>query len=218
MPVLVSETGGQKKGAVVKFNLRNATALTVAFMMTGMTVAYCYLAVTGETAPVLTSWVLFAVATSLGLATYLKVDKSERGDVVTNIANTIDPVICWVGVLVLAFFGKRVRITPTVFEITCLVGAVAIFWYWKKSDNSRNANLAVNLLLSVAYVPTFINLWYAKENTESFLTWGVALVACSISLINPIRERDFLAKVYAARAITLVVILMSLMLRLELAT
>ena len=177
-------------------------------------VRYCYLIVGGEIRPVFATWILFALATTIGIWTYLRSADSKK-DLITNIANTTDVFVTWSILIFLLLFGKKVRYDFSTFEVICILGVIAILIYWKVSQRANMANIAVNVILAIGYLPTIAYLWRSTTNTESFFAWIVVLVSSLIALYNPIRERNWLALLYASRAVVSIIIIISLMIRIE---
>jgi len=54
---------------------------------------------------------------------------------------------------------------------------------------------------------------YANENHESFLYWGLVLVAVTLSLYPAAVEGNLLALIYSIRSIVIVCVILSLMFR-----
>ncbi len=176
-------------------------------------VRYSYLTITHQIEPVFTTWFLFTIATSVGLYTYVKSEQKEKG-FLTNIANTMDVFVCGPICVCILFFGKS-GLVIRVFDVICIILSITVllFFFWSK--NGKTANICINILIAIAYLPTILNLIKAQENTESLGVWFLILLAQTFALIEPIRKRDFLASLYAGRTFIIVLLLLVLMLRLE---
>ncbi len=170
-----------------------------------------------EKAPVLATWILFAVASSLSLWTYLH---SKNHSVAANVGNAVDPLASWSAVFILAYYSWR-RWRRVVFEfnrvqIGCLiaVGLILIYWFW--TSNEMYANLAVQVIIVVGYVLTIRKLRPAPRNTEPIGAWVAIWLGSLISLIPAWASPNILPKVYAIRAIICIFVLFVFMIRAEL--
>lgn len=193
--------------------MKRITALVVSFLMSVVAIRYCYLIASGEIHPVLATWLLFSLATGVGIWTYMRAD--SKRDIVTNIANTSDVFATWSILLFLLFFGKGTRYVFNPFEILCVVAVVVILIYWRLSKRANASNIAINVILVIGYFPTIAWLWESVDNTESFSVWTIVLISSLIALYNPIKQRDWFALLYASRAVVLVSIVIGLMVRIE---
>lgn len=181
-------------------------------LMSLFALLYIARATGGASQPVLMTWLLFAVATSLSFTTYWAADAKRDWQV--NIANSVDVVLCWLIFFFVLLGGRRVRLGLNLFEIGCLGASALIFWLWRRTRAHKSSNVALQLLMVVAYLPTYYQLWYARHNTEPLLLWCIVWVACAIALVPPWLKRDRLALLYAGRAFISVSINMALQLRL----
>lgn len=189
-----------------------ATVIAIVFAIAGD--GWYFLRIlSGGVAPALATWLIFAVASSLSLASYLRHDGGHP--FITNVANRTDPVLSWlVVVIILAVPGSDKSIRP--FDIGCLVasGIILLFWLaaWKNKKAAFRANLSIQLIMSAGYLPTLHKLFAGGRNTESFLTWGLNLFVGILLIIAPVRRRDWLGAVYLGRAIVFMAIILAEML------
>lgn len=194
-------------------------ALAVAAGMIGGMVLYLRPVIrqSREKAPVLATWVLFSVATSLSLWMYLR---SENHSVVANVGNIVDPLMCWAAAFVLAYYSwqrhRRLVFDFDAVQIGCFIAAGLAVIYWFLTDNEVHANLTVQAIISIGYVPTLRKLHRALRNTESIEVWVVFLITSALSFVPAYAHRDFLATVYAVRAVTCVLVLFAFIVRAEL--
>lgn len=193
--------------------MKKITAFVVSFLMAIAAIRYCYLIIVGEIHPVLITWLLFSLAVGMGIWTYLNAD--SKRDLVTNIANTVDVFATWSITLTLVLFGDNVGFKFVSFEMLCLMAVIIVLIYWRISHRANTANIAINVILVVAYLPTIKGLWLATENTESFSVWTMVLISSLTALYNPFKERDLFALLYASRATILTSVIIGLMLRIE---
>lgn len=196
----------------------NMPAFLYAGLMGAVTVHYGYLAAIGAVRPAFSTWFLFFCACALGWWTYYEKNKEDFHPL-NNIANLADLVTtglisAWLLWLGLAWGVKS-------FDIYCLLGSAGILcWYLRglRKDAERAswiANVAANMILTVAYFPTLRNLLTSEQNTESYAVWLTVLTAASIALFAAIKKRDRMAMLYAGRAVLLLVLVIAFMVRLE---
>lgn len=186
------------------------TAVISACIWFFMTTYYVWLIMQNEIQPVLTTWILFCVAVSLSFRTYWS---SKKHSVVGNIGNFIDLGVVWLILLSILLFGKNINFAFNTFETCCLVASLGILLFWKLSKQHMLSNIALQVIITVAYFPTIYRLWYATQNTESFSVWSIWLIGVSASLATVILHKDTLGIIYSSRAFVLVLIIMILMLR-----
>jgi len=112
--------------------------------------------------------------------------------------------------------NKDTRKKFTGFETICLFAVVLIFLMWIISKQNILANILVQIILVVAYLPTIIHLWKSPRNTESLGAWSLDLVASFFGMIEPLRTIDLLPIIYGIRSIVSTIIVIFLILRLKL--
>lgn len=167
----------------------------------------------GVIQPTMTTWLLFAVAVSLSMWTYLA---TEKHSMLTNIGNTIDLVFCWIELFAIVFVSPHPRLGLNFFEVCCIAAALLIGYGWRRTRKHVLANLAIQGIMVVAYLPTLYGLWYATTNHESLSAWSIQWLVCACALVTAIEKRDRLAMIYAGRAVTFVSLMLFLMIRIEL--
>jgi hypothetical protein len=164
--------------------------------------------------PALWTWLMFFAASSSSLFTYLKSGKEKT--ISDNVANTVDVVMTIVVSVALALHGGSFG--PTKMEVVCIAlsGLVLVFYFVSKK--AVQSNIAINAVMAIAYIPTFLKLWAAGKNTESFVSWvlslGCSLIACYNLWKQPIPEngkRDWLPWVYVVRGGAMTTVLLLLM-------
>ena len=159
---------------------------------------YCLQIARGTIAPALATWLIFGVATTISLVSYLKHPRNNNS-LVANLANRADPIICWV-IVAFIVFAPRSDKSLHAFDFGCLAASGLIVVIWAVSGSHITANLLIQLVMLVSYLPTYHRILHERRNTESFVMWGLNLVVALLFLIAPIRLRDRLGILYAARA------------------
>jgi len=161
----------------------------------------------GTIATTLSTWIIFLAATSLSLATYVT---AEGFNLRAGILNCMDVVGAGMVFMATLLWGERgMRIKP--FERWYLAGIVGALILWFLTGNALSANLITQTLIVIGYAPTLHNIITTKKNTESFTGWGLVFLACVIALYPAFSNGNMLAEVYAVRAVTSVLIVLSLM-------
>jgi hypothetical protein len=192
--------------------VKKAAVFTVAFLMLGMCMYYSVLVFRNEVQPKLATWIILDSGVIISFISYRL---TKKHSLVDNIANTTD-VVFGSGILVaILFCGGWNGLRFSSFDVWCLAAMAAILTFWIIKRNHSATNLAIQALMVLGYFPTLKNLWIAKTNPESFVTWGVMWFVCIISLYPAYKGKNRLAVVYAARGIIMVFILILLMLRVE---
>ena len=135
---------------------------------------------------------------------------AEKRDFQSGILNTIDLAsISLIVVGILVWGERRVRFKP--FEKWYLVLTALIVFYGVYTGDAWNSNILAQVLLGVAYFPTWQNLVTKKCNTESWSGWALNLTASALALYPAFADGNRLAAIYACRAVILIVCTMLLM-------
>lgn len=190
--------------------MRIAASIVVLIIMLFVSLNYSWLVWKGEVQPVLATWLIFFVSTHLSFWTYWS---SKKHNFISNIANTVDTIditIVFLGILVL---GKTINLNFNQFEIGCLVASGIVFIFWRLRGLHEFSNMSIQVIMTIAYFPTLYKLWYAPENSESFVMWTGVVITSLFSLVPAIMDRDKLAVIYASRAGVLATVIILLMIR-----
>lgn len=171
-------------------------------------VAYIWMLRNKRIRPSLAMWVFFSLAVSMSLLTYLKEGNFGFWD---NVLNTTDLALVFSITLAIVFMGdKNTRFSR--FDWWCLFMVALIILYWFFSQNHWVSNMAIQLVLIIAYFPVVKRMISSKTNSEPFIVWIAMMLAPLISLIT---SKGTLATVYAVRAFVCTAVLLLLMLRIE---
>ncbi|MEX1063914.1 MAG: hypothetical protein WED06_01090 [Candidatus Paceibacterota bacterium] len=192
---------------------KEIAALIVVLLYLISALRYCWQTVKGQIRPVFATWLLFAVATGLSLATYFS---SEKHSAVSNIGNVCDATATWSVFLVISIFAKNKIWGFNRFEKRCLLAAGLIVIFWIFSREHVVANLLLQSLITVGYLPMIRSLWRTVGNTESFLAWSLCLIAVIVSIYPAAAGDDSLALTYVLRGLGCVSLTLLIMLRAEL--
>jgi hypothetical protein len=112
-------------------------------------------------------------------------------------------------------FSKNNRTKFTKFENICLYFVILIFLIWIISRQNILANVLIQIILVIAYLPTFIHLWKSQENTESFGAWSLDFFASIFGVIIPLQTMDLLPLIYGIRSTISTFIVIILILRIK---
>lgn len=167
-----------------------------------------YLIITKKIEPSLAMWLFFSIAVSGTLVSYLLEGDHSPLD---NILNTSDVVLCIFLTGMIFFFGGK-EASFNRFDLFCLSIVILILVLWGFSRAHFAANLSLQMIQIVAYVPVYYRMIRKGRNTESFLTWTLIL---SVSLLSLFNAKGALAVIYSVRAIICVGLLLALMLLLQ---
>ena len=116
-------------------------------------------------------------------------------------------------ILIVAVVSAGVRMQWQTFEKYYLTASGMIVLFWMISRSAFITSLLMQILITLGCSATIQSLLYANENHESFLYWGLVLVAVILSLYPAAVEGNLLALIYSIRSIVIVCVILSLMFR-----
>jgi len=191
--------------------MKGYMAIAVAVVLIAASLPYMYQISRRQVLPTLSTWIILVVATSLNVASYLV---ATRVDVISGVLGLTDALVCWF-ILIVAVISTGLKMQFQTFEKYYLIGAGVIVLFWIVSRNAFITNLLMQLLITIGCSSTIQSLLYANENHESFIFWGLVLVAASLSLYPAAVDGNLLAVIYSIRSIVILCVILSLMLRLH---
>jgi len=97
-------------------------------------------------------------------------------------------------------FSKNKNRKFTKFEKICLYFVILIFLIWIITKQNILANILIQIILVIAYLPTLIHLWKSQENTESLNAWSLDFLASIFGMIIPFQTMDLLPLIYGIRS------------------
>lgn len=169
---------------------------------------YIWMLYKKKSQPSLAMWSFFSLAVAMSLITYLKEGNFGFWD---NVLNTTDLVLTILVTIAIIFMGdKSTRFNR--FDLWCLGSVGVIILFWAFSQNHLWTNIAVQLILVIAYFPVIKRMSVSKKNSEPFSVWIALMIAPLISLIT---SKGTLATIYATRAFACTALLLFLMIRIE---
>lgn len=182
--------------------------LTVSLLNLFILGAYIWMMYKKRSQPSLAMWTFFTIAVAMSLVTYLKEGDFGFWD---NVLNTTDLVLAVsVAISIFLIGDKHSRFNR--FEWWCLVSVFLIIVFWLISQNHIITNVAIQLILVIAYIPVIRRMLTTRKNSEPFIVWVALMIAPLVSLIT---SKGTLATVYATRAFVCTSLLLLLMVRIE---
>jgi len=191
-------------------------AIAIAFAAGAVLVngRYCWKTLAHRIEPRLASWLIFCVASMIGLVSY-RLHEGVRASVMTNIMNHSD--VLWISAITISILisarhePERLRLSR--FDRWCLALAGSIIVFWVATGSSLSANILSQVLMCVGYGPMFWSFYRTKRNTEPFDVWLATLGGVMIGIIPPLlaQPHDWLAILYACRAIFCVAVTLAMM-------
>ena len=168
-------------------------------------VLYCYFAIKGVTHPTLMTWVMFFIAIVLSFSTYWS---SQNHDLLSNICNAGDLILVLGVIIVIAVFCKNVRFSINNTEIICLSMSFVVLIFWKITKAHELSNIILQIIMVIAYFPTFYQILKVSEISESPITWGVTWISALLGFITAKLGKDKLAMIYSGRSLVMISILL----------
>jgi hypothetical protein len=191
--------------------MKGYIAIAVAVVLLTASLPYASHIARRRVVPTLSTWIIFVVATSLNVLSYLV---ATRVDVLSGILGVTDAVVCWF-ILIVTVRSAGFTMQWQTFEKYYLAAAGVIVVFWLFSRSAFLTNLLTQLLITVGCTATIQSLLSADENHESFFFWGLVLIAATLSLYPAAVDGNLLALIYSIRSIVIVCVILSLMLRLH---
>jgi hypothetical protein len=191
--------------------MKSYIAIAVSVILIAASLPYVYQISRKHVVPTLSTWIILVVATSLNVASYLV---ATRADVISGVLGLTDAFVCWF-ILIVTVISVGVKMQFQTFEKYYLTGAGVIVLFWMVSSSAFITNLLMQLLITIGCSSTIQSLLYANENHESFVFWGLVLVAASISLYPAAVDGNLLAVIYSIRSMVIVCAILALMFRLH---
>ena len=132
----------------------------------------------GQSTPNPSSWAIWLLVGIINSITYFYVLNSNVWQSLIAFAVTFSVAVVFVYSLTKSKFAKVSNI-----EIICFILAVATGIFWQLTSNNNTANIFLQLVYVISYIPTVVGLLKgtAKEYPTSWIT---AIIAYTFSLIS----------------------------------
>jgi hypothetical protein len=183
-----------------------------------MGVLYCWKIGRRIANPTIATWIIFEIGAWMSSVTYFS---SSDHSAIASITNVTDDAAITAILIALAFkhWGEKIPFSQN--HRLCLGIAVAAFILWVFTRMSWVGVLGFQMVMSVAYIPTFENLWRYEPGLgptpapapEPAEVWGVNILSAALGVAIAIAKHDYVAMLYPLRACILCVVVLLLILR-----
>jgi hypothetical protein len=147
--------------------------------------------------PILATRVFLLLAFSLTFLTDFR--QTGTHGLMANMLNIVDVLSVLVTFFAMAMSKNKSR-KFSKFEKICLCLVILVFLIWIITKQNILANILIQIILVIAYLPTLIHLWKAQENTESLSAWSLDFFASVVGMIAPFQAMNILALIYSTRS------------------
>ncbi len=161
--------------------------------------------------PAIATWFIFSVATFVSACSYIVATDKKWMEGVMIVSDSLFTFLT----LVFTLIFTHSKFQFNAFQVFYLASTCMIVVLWWFTKNAFYANLLVQLLIAIGYIPTIENLLKAQKNPESFLAWSLTFSAGAVSLYPAYQGGNKLSILYSVRSMLLVGILLFLIWRLE---
>ncbi len=159
-------------------SLANFLGLLSSLFILASYAAYLKQAIKGESTPNPASWVIWLVAGLINAFTYFAVVDGSVWQSLFVMAATFSVLVVFLYSLVKGRFTSIKNL-----EMIILLIALSIGVFWQLSDNDRLANLLLQIIYILSYIPTLMALWRLQAE-ESSLSWGLAVFGYSLVVVG----------------------------------
>jgi len=176
-----------------------------------------------DKAPELATWLLFATGTSLSLATYFRF--AETISPLRSALNSADVVGTSIIAIAVITYNrrhpwlkddacveegqKRAEVADRYIRAACFVAAAVVALYWLKTNDHRRANIAAQLIITAAWVPTLRRLFRMRRNSEPIKAWMINDVASLLGFASGWLRNDWPVMIYTGRSFVMISILLT---------
>jgi len=187
-----------------------AAILIFALLLTE-SVYYIYQTYKKSIQPTITTWLIFSVATFISASSYMVATDKKWMEGVLIISDSLFTFL----ILVFVFLFTKSKIQFNAFQVFYFTSACVIVVLWILTKSAFHANLLVQLLISLGYIPTIESLAKAKKNPESLFAWTVTFAAGAVSFYPAYQGGNTLSILYSIRCMVMVGILLVMILNIK---
>jgi len=162
--------------------------------------------------PILATRIFLLLAFLLSALT--SYEQTGSHGLLANLLNIVDFLSVLATFFAMAFSKNKNR-EFTNFEKICLYFVIAIFLVWIVSRQNILANILIQIILVIAYLPTLIHLWKSQNNTESLSAWSLDFLASIFGMIAPLQIMALLPLIYGIRSTISTFLVMALIFRIQ---
>jgi hypothetical protein len=196
-------------------NVSTSAAVIVTVLVFYVGARYCAKLIRKEISPRIATWLIFEIGVVMSLATYLAGDDHSLIKAALNVADSLQVTVILVTLLI-EHRGRKIHFTQN--ELLSLVISCVAAVAWMITKTGWVGFIGFQLVMSVAYFPTFESLWCWKlgPSPEPMEKWGINVMIAVIGVVVDITgRRDYLAMVYSLRALILCIVVVVLIARWE---
>ena len=180
-------------------NLAVICAILAVILILAGNIKYLLDLINGKIIPTKSTWIIAFSVTSLSISTFL----ATRFDLISGAAGLADFSAATFVLPMIIFKFRHEKIHFARFEKYYLVAALICLMFWLISNNPFQANLLVQILGTIGYLPTIHNILVNKKSHESKMAWTIWLTASFLSLYPAFSQHNFLAIIYTLRCIVM---------------
>lgn len=191
-------------------NVSDAAAVLVTVLVFYVGVRYCVKLVRRRIAPRLATWLIFEIGVVMSLASYLSGNDHHLLKAAVNVADSLQVTAILV-VLLIAGRKEKVQFTPgelASMGVACVAAAV-----WLGTKTGWIGFLGFQVVMCLAYLPTFEGLWCWKggASPEPMDKWATNVLIALLGIAVDVTGRhDYLAMIYPLRALLLCLVVVML--------
>lgn len=194
-------------------NISTFAAITVTLLVFFVGIRYCVKLVRKEISPRVATWLIFEIGVVMSLASYLAGKDHSFIKAALNVADSVQVTVILVALLIRQR-GQRFEFTRNeLFSLaTCGVAAIA----WGVSKTGWIGFIGFQLVMTVAYLPTFESLWKWRPgpSPEPMEKWAINVLITIIGIVVDLTGRhDYLALIYPLRGLILCLFVVALIMR-----
>ncbi|NUM34145.1 MAG: hypothetical protein HUU50_06355 [Candidatus Brocadiae bacterium] len=161
--------------------------------------------------PTIATWLIFAVATFISASSYMVATEKKWMEGVLIVSDSLFTFLT----LVFVFLFTKSKFQFNAFQIFYLTSAFIIVALWIFTKSAFYANILVQLLIALGYIPTIESLAKAEKNPESLFAWSLTFAAGAVSFYPAYQGGNTLSILYSIRSMVLIGILLVMILRLK---
>jgi uncharacterized membrane protein len=188
-------------------------AITVMLLDFYVGARYCAKLIRKEISPRIATWLIFEVGVVMSLVTYLAGQDHSLVKAALNVADSVQVTVI---LLTLLIEQKGRKIHFTLNELVSLAISCIATAAWMITKTGWIGFIGFQLVMSIAYLPTFESLWRWKLGPvpEPMEKWGINVMIASVGIVVDTTGRhDYLALVYPLRALILCIVVVLLIAR-----
>lgn len=134
--------------------------------------------VKSQSTPNPATWFMWLIIFTMNTVSYWTVVKGDFGKWAITLTSAVGLALIFTYSLLRGRFGKVGRV-----EIACFLTAVGIGIFWKTTGNTVAANLLLQIIFLVSFIPTVVGL-KRGELRERALPWDLAVLSYALMTLT----------------------------------